>query len=78
VVDGIDHGVEDGYGEDSLAFDKRKVRLALTAQTYCHTRFIAANALANCRIFDKEAENHEVKMSVVGSSGREVGVLEEV
>jgi hypothetical protein len=30
MVHSIDHGVEKRYGEDSLAFDERKVRLALT------------------------------------------------
>ncbi|KAI6768732.1 hypothetical protein HG531_010921 [Fusarium graminearum] len=65
MIHGIDHGIEKRYGEDSLALDKGEVRLALTTQTDCYAGIIATDTLANRGVFNKEAEYHEVEMSVV-------------
>jgi hypothetical protein len=68
VVHTVDHSVQEGDGEDTLAFDKRKIGLPLPTQTDCYAGLIAADSFANRRIFDQETEYHEVEMGIVGSA----------
>lgn len=78
MVDAVDHGVEDGGGEDAVAADEGEVGGALAAQSDGSFAFGAADAFAEGGVFDEEADGEEVEACVEGGAGGDVGVLEEV
>lgn len=78
VVDAVDHGVEEGGGEDAVAADEGEVGGALAAEPDGRFAFGAADAFAEGGVFDEEADGEEVEARVEGGAGGDVGVLEEV
>ncbi|KFY27724.1 hypothetical protein V493_03344, partial [Pseudogymnoascus sp. VKM F-4281 (FW-2241)] len=78
VVDAVDHGVEEGGGEDAVAADEGEVGGALPAESDGHFAVGTADAFAEGGVFDEEADGEQVEARIEGGAGGDVGVLEEV
>ena len=50
----------------------------MAAQAHWCLRVVTAYLLANDRVFEEEAEDHEIEMGVRRRSGRKVSVLQEI
>lgn len=78
MVDAVDHGIEEGGGEDAIAADEGEVGGALAAEADGRFAFGTANAFAEGGVFDEEADGEEVEAGVERGAVGDVGVLEEV
>lgn len=78
MVDAVNHGIDEGGGEDPIAADEREVRGALAAESDGRFAFGAADAFAEGRVFNEEADGEEVEARVEGGAVGDVGVLEEI